>query len=203
MGKFLFKKPRFAMKKLVYILPLLLVLTSCELVEEILNTSYSTTFKESFDIKIPEGQYTEDSPFLILKEEDIDLTDDEFPQEVRTGVSELLDIQFQSVLLLFQGKTPDENEKAFENEGMISGTILFSNPDDPAQNVEVIVPPVSSLSTEPVSLPLPDNVANSIAQLFFGTPRVQFIMNLQYVGPAPFEGEVSMEIPMEISLGLL
>ncbi|MBW3468946.1 hypothetical protein [Arthrospiribacter ruber] len=191
------------MKKLACTFTILFIFTSCELVEELLNTSYSTTFKESFDVQIPAGEYTSDSPFLILKEEDIDLTDDDFPQDVRTGVSELLDIQFKSVELLFKGEVASESGKILESEGVISGTILFSNPDDPTQNVEVVVPPVSSLSTEPVSLPLPDNVANSITQLFFGSPRVQFIMNLQYVGPAPFEGEVVMEIPMEISIGLI
>lgn len=191
------------MKKLAYTFTILFIFTSCELVEELLNTSYSTTFKESFDVQIPAGEYTSDSPFLILKEEDIDLTDDDFPQDVRTGVSELLDIQFKSVELLFKGEVTSESGKILESEGVISGTILFSNPDDPSQNVEVVVPPVSSLSTEPVSLPLPDNVANSIAQLFFESPRVQFMMNLQYVGPAPFEGEVVMKIPMEISIGLI
>jgi hypothetical protein len=193
----------WTMKKLAFTISILFIFTSCELVEELLNTSYSTTFKESFDVQIPAGDYTEDSPFLILKEEDIDLTDDEFPQEVRTGVSELLDIQFRSVLLLFEGQLTSENEKLLENQGVISGTILFSNPEDPTQNVEVVVPPVSSLNTEPVSLPLPDNVANSITQLFLGSPRIQFIMNLRYVGPAPFEGEVIMEIPMDISIGLI
>lgn len=191
------------MKKLAYTFTILFIFTSCELVEELLNTSYSTTFKESFDVQIPAGEYTSDSPFLILKEEDIDLTEDDFPQDVRTGVSELLDIQFKSVELLFKGEVASENGKILESEGVISGTILFSNPDDPTQNVEVVVPPVSSLSTEAISIPLPDNVANSITQLFFESPRVQFMMNLQYVGPAPFEGEVVMEIPMEISIGLI
>lgn len=149
-------------------LPLILIFLfySCDLVGDLLDTSYSTTFKESFDINIPSGEYTEDSPFIINRQEDIDLTDDSFPSEVQAGVSELLDIQFKDVLLTFKGDVDIDDAKLLQDFGIITGRILFSNPDDPSQNIQINVPPISSNSDTAVSLPLPDNLANSITQLF-------------------------------------
>lgn len=186
-------------------LPIILIFlfSSCDLVGDLLNTSYSTTFKESFDINIPEGEYTEPSPFLINRQEDIDLTDDSFPSEIRAGVSELLDIQFKEVLLTFSGELVTDGARISQDAGIISGKILFANPDKPSQTIEIIVPSVSSADENAVSLPLPDNVANSITQLFLENPRVTFSMDFKYVGPAPFEGKVDMEIPMEVSIGVI
>jgi hypothetical protein len=186
------------MKKKWILYVVFLCILSCDEVRELMDQSIATEISWDFELEVPEGVFTVNEPFREIWHGQLDLSDNEFPDQVRNSVSDLFSIQIPNISLEITDIEGDLN-----NPAMVWGNLTFSDPDTGQELVRFELPemPLQEEGTI-IQVPMEDALVDQLTSSLLSMQKLDYALELLYGGEGPVNATTELTVPMEIGLQL-
>ncbi|WP_114750402.1 hypothetical protein [Pleomorphovibrio marinus] len=187
------------MKKFVFFPISVLFLFGCEQIRDLVNQTFETEFNREFEWRIPEGSFSQSEPFREVWEGQLDLSDSDFPDEVRNNISELFEIQVPGITLEIT-----EMEGELSTPASLWGNLDFTDPETGQVVASFPVPEVQIQGEGTViHVPIEEGLVDQLTNSLLTMPKLDYSLEFLFSGEGPVNANTHMTVPMEIALQLL
>ncbi len=172
-------------------------LSGCDEVRDLLEQSFETEITRDFELEIPEGDFTS-QPHSEIWYGQLDMADNEFPEQVRNGVSDLFAVEIPSITLEVSDIVGNLTAPS-----SLWGDLTFSDPET-GQELAWFELPEMQLHEEgsQIQVPLDEAMVDQLTSSLLSLQKIDYSMELLYSGHGPLAVSTELIMPMGITLQL-